>query len=98
MHGSNGRERESEKRRLGLRTHSSCPQVREGFDIIVAGSGFGSGSSREEAVRAILGAGVQCVIARSYAFIYGRNQSNMGLLGIVINDGMRIFFFFLRGF
>jgi hypothetical protein len=32
-------------------------------------------------------AGVQCVIAPSYAFIYGRNQPNMGLLGIVLKNG-----------
>ena len=32
------------------------------------------------------GAGVQCVIARSFAFIYGRNQPNLGLLGFTIKD------------
>lgn len=32
------------------------------------------------------GLGAQCVIARSFAFIYARNQPNIGLLGIVIND------------
>lgn len=35
----------------------------------VAGVGFGSGSSREDAVRALLGAGVEAVIAKSFAFI-----------------------------
>ena len=35
----------------------------------VAGVGFGSGSSREDAVRALLGVGVQAVIAKSFAFI-----------------------------
>eukprot|EP00127_Corallochytrium_limacisporum_P001789 Clim_evm5s82 gene=Clim_evmTU5s82 len=60
--------------------------VKKGHNIIVAGHGFGSGSSREEAVRALMGIGVQAVIARGFAFIYHRNQPNMGLLGIVIND------------
>jgi 3-isopropylmalate dehydrogenase len=54
----------------------------QGFSIVVAGSGFGSGSSREEAPRALKGCGIQAVIAKSYAFIYGRNQANMALLGI----------------
>eukprot|EP01137_Pigoraptor_chileana_P006496 Opistho-2@50939 len=60
------------------------PRVKEGFNIIVAGAGFGSGSSREEAVRALNGCGIKAVIARSFAFIYARNQPNMGLLGIVM--------------
>ncbi|KAJ2683181.1 hypothetical protein IWW39_005641 [Coemansia spiralis] len=61
-------------------------KVAQGFDIIVAGIGFGSGSSREEAPRAIKGAFVKAVIAKSYAFIYSRNQPNMALLGIVLKD------------
>lgn len=61
-------------------------KVKEGSTIVVAGVGFGSGSSREEAPRALKGSGVQCVIAKSYAFIYGRNQYNMALYGIIIND------------
>ena len=62
-------------------------QVRElGQNIVVAGEAFGCGSSREDAVRALLGAGVQCVIAKSFAFIYGRNQSNLGLLGFEMKE------------
>lgn len=38
------------------------------------------------AVGALIGAGVQCVIAKSYAFIYGRNQPSLGLLGVNITD------------
>ncbi|KAG0328360.1 hypothetical protein BGZ99_005543 [Dissophora globulifera] len=60
--------------------------VKGGFDIVVGGSGFGSGSSREEAPRALRGAGIKAVIAKSYAFIYARNQPNMSLLGITIED------------
>ncbi|KAI9711056.1 MAG: hypothetical protein M1828_001983 [Chrysothrix sp. TS-e1954] len=58
----------------------------QGHQVIVAGHAFGVGSSREEAVRAIQGNNVKCVIARSFAFIYGRNQPNLGLLGITIQD------------
>ncbi len=49
-------------------------------DIIVAGKNFGCGSSREHAPVAIKGAGVSCVIARSFARIFFRNAFNMGLL------------------
>ncbi|CAG8534300.1 6672_t:CDS:2 [Cetraspora pellucida] len=61
-------------------------KAKEGFNIVVGGSGFGSGSSREEAPRALKGAGVKAVIAKSYAYIYSRNQPNMALLGVTVND------------
>ena len=48
-------------------------------DIIVAGSNFGSGSSREQAPRALKGAGVAVVVARSFARIFYRNAINVGL-------------------
>ncbi|KAI1083697.1 hypothetical protein F5B20DRAFT_528141 [Whalleya microplaca] len=60
--------------------------VAEGYNIVVAGKAFGCGSSREQAVSALLGCGVQCVIAKSFAFIYSRNQPSLGLLGISISD------------
>ena len=47
-------------------------------DIIVAGEDFGCGSSREHAVWAIRGAGVQTVIAKSFARIFFRNAINNG--------------------
>jgi len=52
-------------------------KVKEG-DIIVAGEDFGCGSSREHAVWAIRGAGVQTVIAKSFARIFYRNAINNG--------------------
>lgn len=69
-------------------THPDFRQrVRDGGStVVVAGRAFGCGSSRMEAVQALLGAGVQCVIARSFAFIYSRNQPSLGLLGITIAD------------
>jgi 3-isopropylmalate/(R)-2-methylmalate dehydratase small subunit len=48
-------------------------------DIIVAGSNFGCGSSREHAPIAIKAAGISSVVARSFARIFYRNAFNMGL-------------------
>jgi len=48
-------------------------------DIIVAGSNFGCGSSREIAPWAIKGAGIICVIAKSFARIFFRNAINIAL-------------------
>jgi 3-isopropylmalate/(R)-2-methylmalate dehydratase small subunit len=48
-------------------------------DIIVAGENFGCGSSREHAALAIKGAGVGCVVGRSFARIFFRNAINVGL-------------------
>ena len=53
-------------------------QVRPG-DIIVAGTNFGCGSSREHAPVAIKASGISCVIAPSFARIFFRNAINMGL-------------------
>ena len=48
-------------------------------DFIVAGTNFGCGSSREHAPIAIKGAGVSCVIAESFARIFYRNATNVGV-------------------
>jgi len=48
-------------------------------DIIIGGKNFGCGSSREHAPVAIKAAGVQVVIAESYARIFYRNALNIGL-------------------
>ncbi|KAB8360661.1 hypothetical protein FH972_024399 [Carpinus fangiana] len=60
--------------------------VAQGHQVVVAGHAFGVGSSREMAVSALKGAGVRAVIARSFAFIFSRNQPSLGLLGINIGD------------
>ena len=51
----------------------------EAGDIIVAGSNFGCGSSREHAPVAIKASGISCVIAPSFARIFYRNSINTGL-------------------
>jgi len=48
-------------------------------DVIVAGRNFGCGSSREHAPRALMGAGISCVVAESFARIFFRNSINIGL-------------------
>ncbi|HET8688987.1 MAG TPA: homoaconitase small subunit [Methanosarcina sp.] len=48
-------------------------------DIIVAGSNFGCGSSREQAPLALKYAGIACVVAKSFARIFFRNAINVGL-------------------
>ncbi len=53
-------------------------RVRPG-DIIVAGENFGCGSSREHAPVCIKAAGVDCVVAKSFARIFYRNSINTGL-------------------
>lgn len=77
--------------------------IRPGFatevspgDIIVAGSNFGTGSSRESAPRAIKGAGIAAVVAKSFARIFFRNCINVGLPPVEcsradeIDEGMRL--------
>jgi 3-isopropylmalate/(R)-2-methylmalate dehydratase small subunit len=48
-------------------------------DFIVAEANFGCGSSREHAPIAIKAAGIQAVIAKSFARIFYRNSFNIGL-------------------
>lgn len=54
-------------------------EIREG-DILVAGSNFGCGSSREQAAEVIATSGLRCIIAKSFARIFFRNAINNGVL------------------
>jgi 3-isopropylmalate/(R)-2-methylmalate dehydratase small subunit len=78
-------------------------QVKAG-DIVVGGSNFGCGSSREHAPHAFIGGGVNIVIARSFARIFFRNSINVGVLPIIcaeadkIADGAKVVLNLRKGF
>lgn len=55
------------------------PKKVKAGDLIVAGKNYGCGSSREHAPIAIKAAGIQAVIAKSFARIFYRNSFNIGL-------------------
>ncbi len=61
-------------------------RVANGENIIVAGEGWGSGSSREHAVWALKGAGVRAVIAKSFAYIHKRNLVNEALPFLIVRE------------
>lgn len=57
-------------------------QVQPG-DIVVGGSNFGCGSSREQAVTCLKMAGVGAIIGKSFARIYYRNCINNALPALI---------------
>jgi 3-isopropylmalate/(R)-2-methylmalate dehydratase small subunit len=57
-------------------------KIRQG-DIIIGGQNFGLGSSREHAPLVIKMAGIDAVVARSFARIFYRNAINVGLAAII---------------
>jgi 3-isopropylmalate/(R)-2-methylmalate dehydratase small subunit len=59
-------------------------QVRTG-DFVLAGHGFGMGSSREQAAQALKVLGVSAVLASSIARIFYRNAINLGLPALVFD-------------
>lgn len=61
-------------------------RVRRGENIVVAGEGWGCGSSREHAAWALKGAGVRAVIAKSFAYIHKRNLVNEAVPFIILKD------------
>ncbi|HBG48074.1 MAG TPA: 3-isopropylmalate dehydratase [Cyanobacteria bacterium UBA9971] len=71
-------------------------------DFVVAGNNFGLGSSREHAPQVIKIAGVNAVLAKSFARIFFRNAINIGLLAITcdtdrINQGDELELDLLKG-
>lgn len=56
--------------------------------VIVAGTNWGCGSAREQAVKCIRAKGVRAVIAKSISRIYYRNSINEGLLPIVCPEAV----------
>jgi 3-isopropylmalate dehydratase small subunit len=63
------------------------PNKVQGGDIIVGGSNFGCGSSREEAAAAMKEAGIGAVVAPSFGRLFTRNCINVGL-PVVISPGI----------
>lgn len=61
-------------------------KIQEG-DVIVAGSNFGCGSSREHAPIALKAAGIKAVVAKSFARIFYRNATNIGLALVEAPEG-----------
>jgi 3-isopropylmalate/(R)-2-methylmalate dehydratase small subunit len=55
-------------------------------DIIVTGKNFGCGSSREQAVTCLKYAGVDAVVAKSFARLFYRNSINSALASIECPD------------
>ena len=54
-------------------------KIKPGESIVVAGSNFGMGSSREQAPLVIKESGIVVVVACSFARIFYRNAFNIGL-------------------
>lgn len=57
-------------------------------DIVVAGSNWGCGSSREQAVLCLKSAGVAAIVAKSFARIYFRNCINSALPALVCPEAV----------
>lgn len=80
-----------------VRRQESCffldQEDAEGADVLVVGTNFGCGSSREHAVWAIQQAGFKAVIARQdpdspgYSDIFRQNSANCGLLLVELPAG-----------
>lgn len=70
-------------------------------DVIIAQENFGCGSSREHAPRALIGAGIACVVAKSFARIFFRTAINIGLpvveCDVKAEEGNEIEIDFVRG-
>jgi 3-isopropylmalate/(R)-2-methylmalate dehydratase small subunit len=59
-------------------------------DIVFAGSNFGSGSSRQQAVDCFKALGVKLIIAVSFGAIYKRNAINSGFPILVFKDAENV--------
>lgn len=59
------------------------PRYREGR-ILLAGENFGCGSSRENAVWALSGFGIRCVIAKGFSDIFRENAYKNGMLPVLM--------------
>jgi len=60
--------------------------AQEGMSVLIAGRNFGSGSSREAAVYALVDSGIRAVFAPSFGDIFASNAVNNGLLPAQIDE------------
>ena len=75
------------RRDAGGNEHPHFPLNRhKETSIVVAGRNFGSGSSREAAVYALVDAGIRAVFAPSFGDIFAGNAVNNGLLPARISE------------
>ena len=56
----------------------------QGANILVAGSNYGCGSSREHAPQALQRSGIDGIIAGSFAEIFAYNCASLGIVGVTI--------------
>jgi len=61
--------------------------LKAGSGIIVGGSNYGQGSSREHAALVPMYLGIRCVIAKSFARIHAANLINAGILPLTFANG-----------
>jgi len=61
-----------------LKGWEDFPQKTQRGDILLVGSNFGAGSSRQQAVDCFISLGIQLIIGRSFGAIYKRNAINAG--------------------
>lgn len=55
------------------------PKILQGHRVVVGGENFGLGSAREQAPNALKGAGIEAIVAKSFARIFYRNTLNVGV-------------------
>ena len=61
----------------------------EGVSVLVAGPDFGTGSSREHAVWALLDYGFRVVVSSRFGDIFRGNSGKAGLLAALVDTGRR---------
>jgi len=58
----------------------------QGATILIAGTNFGTGSSREHAVWALTDYGFEAVVSTRFADIFRNNSTKQGLLPVVVDE------------
>lgn len=66
------------------------PAKVEPGDVVIVGSNFGSGSSRQHAVDCFKALGVKLIIAVSFGAIYKRNAINSGFPIMIFKDAEKV--------